>query len=164
GPVEKGWVIGFLGVVLIPQTRFSDALSVGPMAEPVLRGWIESRFVVVAQEGNRVSFDVATPALRPSLILNRRPQKGHVTDDAANFALQRKFAVPHCPFGRVAVPPCREFQPVAPDQRRANDEPKDRASVIATAGAGLPFVLRQAGAEILCRPPPPRGRFTPDHA
>jgi hypothetical protein len=57
--VEESWITGFLDVILVPQTRFSDAFSIRGPAEPFFRGRIEQWLIVVAQKSDRVHGEFA---------------------------------------------------------------------------------------------------------
>src|SRR5690349_2971275 len=110
------------------------------VAQPCLRGGIDWRLVVVTQQRNRVALDVTAAACRPGVVLNRHPDKRHFTNDEADLALKSELAAPNLPVGRITVPPCRRLEAVTPDQRRTDNEPENRAPVIAAAAIRLAAV------------------------
>ncbi|WP_461335622.1 hypothetical protein [Bradyrhizobium elkanii] len=139
--VEESWIEVFIDVILIPQTGSSDPFSVRVMAQPGLRRWIKLRPVIVAQKGDRVSLDIATPAFRSRIVEYRDPQKWHVTDGLADLTLKRKFAASYIAFRCAAMTPGRKIQFVAANERRPDDEPENRPPMISTARAWLALVL-----------------------
>jgi len=68
-------------------------------------------------------------------------------DDCADSALQYDFPNFDILRGRGPLVPCREFMPIAGDQCCADDQPEDRAPVIAATAAQLAPVRRQASPE-----------------
>ena len=111
------------------------------MTEPCLRRRIKRRLVVVAEQSYRIPLDIAAAAFWPGIISKREPQKRHPADDLAHFALQNTFAVSHVALRCVSIAPGGIGITVAVYQCRADYESEDRASMIATAGALLAFVL-----------------------
>ncbi len=84
-------------------------------------------------------------AVRFSPVLNRQPQKGHLADHLTDGLLQFHFRRSDVLAGRTPLAPCREFVTVPLDQRRSDDEPECRVTIIAAAAAPqLPPVRRQA--------------------
>ena len=142
--LKEGRITGFLDVVLIPQAGFSDAFFVGVMAEPILRGWVVWGLVVVTEKGDRIFLDITPGALRPGRVLNREPQDPHVSDDLANLAFQGKLAARYVLLSRRSGTPRWKIKSLPFNQRRTDDEPEDRASVIAAACFEQTPVLGQA--------------------
>ena len=149
--VEESWVAKFVDKVLIPKTRVSNALSVCMMPEPVIGRRIEWGFCVVAQKGNRVARNIRSAAIGSRLIINRNPKERHVGNDAANFAFQFEFADADRLLRCVPVTPCWKFLPLPLHQRRSDNKPKNRTSVISPACVRFDLVLRQARPELSAR-------------
>lgn len=103
------------------------------MAKPALRRRIKREFVEVAQRGDGISLDIVAAAVRSGLVLNRELQEPHVSDDLADLALQGKLATPHVPIGSLSIAPCRKIELLPIDKCGADEEPEDRAPVIAAA-------------------------------
>ncbi|MCU1303144.1 MAG: hypothetical protein JWQ87_3428 [Candidatus Sulfotelmatobacter sp.] len=95
------------------------------------------------------SFDFTAQAGGSRFVLDAQPDERHDADDLADRALQFDFPRLDILRGRVALAPCRKFMPVAGYQCRADDQPKDRAPVIAAAVAQLAPVRRQAPQSVV---------------
>jgi len=105
---------------------------------------IERRFVVIAEESDRIPFEIAAQALRPGIVFNSEPEERHLSDDLADLAFQGTFARSHVALRSIASPPSWIVIAVPRDQRRADYQPEDRAPVIAGACGWRAFVLGQA--------------------
>jgi hypothetical protein len=118
--VEESWVVVFLDVILVPQTRFPKTASFRVITEPALRRRIEWRFAVVAQKGDRTPLDIAAQALGPGSIANSYPDKRHATNDPADFAF------------RVTSPALTALAAVSPLPQVRNSSPSRRISAAPT--------------------------------
>ena len=135
-------------MVLIPESRLPYALPVAAPAEPCLGSRVDGGCPVVAEQGYRMSFDVAAQASRPGLVFDRQPEKRHLSDNAADLALQSEFAFSYIAFRSVAVSPRGKCIPVTCDQGSADDQPENGAPVIAAARTRLAFVLGKPRPEL----------------
>ena len=115
-------------VAIRPDLRTRIAIAV--VSKPAPRWRIERRLVEVAQQRDRVSFDLSAQAGWTRFVIDGQPQERHVTDDFAYRALQFDFRNSNILRGRTALTPCREFVPIASDQCRSDDQPEYRAAVI----------------------------------
>jgi hypothetical protein len=143
---EKPRVVGFIDMVLIPESGFSDAFAIRIMTQPAFRRRVQRIFSVVAQQCDDVALDVCSLAVGAGLIANRKPEERHFANDFAHLSLQYDLAFSYLGLRVAPLAPGREAQFIASDESRSHDQSEDGAPVIATA-TGLSPVLGKARPE-----------------
>src|SRR5215210_9583043 len=103
------------------------------MSEPSRARRIERLLPEIAQERNRIALNIAPEAFWAGLVINRKPQKRHRADHLVYLTLEREFVHPNLSGRILSFAPGPAIMTMSRHNCRADDQPEDRAAVIAAS-------------------------------
>ena len=78
--VEEGWIMVLIHMTLIPEARLLDQFAIRSVSKPVIRLRMDWFSVVIAQKGNRLTFDPSPLATRASLVFDAKDNEWQGAD------------------------------------------------------------------------------------
>ena len=80
-------MVGLVDMVVVPEARQANALSVAVLAEPPCRWSVEGGVTIAAQKCYGIAFDQTAAGVGTGIITDVQPQKRHLTDILTNERL-----------------------------------------------------------------------------
>ena len=140
--------MGYLNMVVVPQSRPSHPFAPAMSAQPVRAGRVRRWLTKTAQESNAVSFNGAARAVAASFVRDVQMKKRHIAQVLAYYDLMGSFEVAYVTLGRrTLTPTCDRQRPLRFDYGFADQQSENRTAVISAGRVGRAAMLTETVPE-----------------